>query len=189
MNYIKNMKNKLFWPIIVVAVVIIIESVMLLSDNKLSKNETTNNIKTEVLPTNEVNEEKVFSFDWVKENNNKIILVMTANKEVSIDAIDLYIGYKGTKVSSIKNFGELPKATFSKISPEKSLVVMNYLISEADGFLIQAGKTIKIAELQITPSSTETSEFFIDAKTQVVENGTAKVLPFNSNNLIVNSTL
>jgi hypothetical protein len=114
---------------------------------------------------------------------------MTTNKKVSIDAIDLYIGYKGGKVESVKNSGELPKATFSKISSEKSLVVMNYLISETDGFLLEPGEIIKIVELQITPSSTESSEFFIDAKTQVVENGTAKVLPFSSNNLIVNSTL
>lgn len=178
--------NKLFWPIIIVAIVIMVESVLLLSNNQSKKNENSNQVK--ILPTQEVNSEEIVSFDWLQEKG-KAILVMKANKEVAIDAIDLYIGYKDVKVNSIKNLGNLPKPSFSKVSTEKSLVVMNYLISAAEGFKVMPEQYIRVAELELSTINTESAELFIDTKTQVVENGTAKVLPFSSKNLIINSTL
>jgi hypothetical protein len=66
---------------------------------------------------------------------------------------------------------------------------MNYLIPEANGFQMTQGQIVKVAELQITPSSTDSVDVFVDSKTQVVENGTSKVLPFSSKKLIINSTL
>ena len=180
------MKNKLFWPIIIVAIVIMVESVLLLS-NSQGKNNVNSN-QTKVLPTQEIKSEDVVSFDWLREEG-KAILVMKANKEIAIDAIDLYIGFKDIKVTAIKNLGVLPKPSFSKISTEKSLVVMNYLISETDGFKVLPNQYIKVAEMELNSITSESAELFIDTKTQVVENGTAKVLPFSSKNLIVNSTL
>jgi hypothetical protein len=54
------MKNKLFLPIIIVAVVIIGESIVLLSDNQKINSEVENNsIKEEIVPTSEVKEENV----------------------------------------------------------------------------------------------------------------------------------
>ena len=176
----------MFWPIIVVAIIIMVESVLLLSNNQNKNNEDYNQAK--ILPTQEVKVEEVVGFDWLQENG-KAILVMKANDEVSIDAIDLYIGYKDLEVVSIKNLGELPKPSFSKISTEKSLVVMNYLISVTEGFKMVPGQVIRVAELELSSIITEDAELSIDTKTQVVENGTAKVLPFSSKNLIINSTL
>lgn len=181
------MKNKLFWPIIIVAIVIIAESVLLLSNNQSKKNNIAN-IENIITPVEEVKVEDVVSFVWLEDTKNPT-LAMVAEKEVSIDAIDLYIAYKNVNVSLVKNLGDLPKPSFSKISEEKSLIVMNYLISNADGFKMLPGQIVKIAEIQKTSNSTEASEFSIDAKTQVVENGSAKVLPFNSKSLIINSTL
>jgi len=176
------MKNKLFWPIIIVAVVIIVESVLLLSDNKVNKTPEI------VVDSEEIVAEDVVNFEWLNETN-KATLVMTANKEVSLDAIDLYIAYKNVKIDSVKNLDELPKPSFSKISTEKSLVVINYLISEEDGFKMTTGQSVKVAELEISLESTGSAEFSVDQKTQVVENGSAKVLPFSSKKLIVDSTL
>lgn len=181
------MKNKLFWPIVIVAIVVIIESVLLLSNKQFIKS-NDNGVEDTVIPTEEVKEVEAVSFEWMEEDG-KATLILTANKAVAIDAIDLYIDYKNAKVKSVKNLDELPKPTFSKISTEKSLVVMNYLISDSEGFKLEAGQSVKITELEVTVDSVEAAEFFIDTKTQVVENGTAKVLPFNSKNLTVNSTL
>lgn len=181
------MKNKLFWPIIIVAIVIMVESVMLLSNNQLKKSETSKKT-TDVTLSEEIKAEDVVEFDWLKEKG-KAILTMTANKEVAIDAIDLYIGYTKAKVSAVTNFNELPKPSFSKISTEKSLVVMNYLMAEASGFKMMSGQTVKVAELDLSVNSADVAELFIDAKTQVVENGSAKVLPFNSKKLIISGNL
>ena len=164
---------------------IIVESIMLLSGAS-KKTEVEN--KVEVAPIEEVKNEEALNFEFQKEEG-KVILVMKAKKDMAIDAIDLYIGYKGVKIGEVNNLDELPKPTFSKVSLEKSLVVFNYLISESDGFLVSQGQEVKIAEINYILKSGENAEFLIDSKTQVVETGTAKVLPFSSQNLIVNSTL
>lgn len=182
------MKNKLFWPTIIVAVIIIVESVMLIS-NAQTKKPVVDDNNTEDIQNSETKTEYAVGFEWLEEEDGKPVLMLKANRDVSIDAIDLYIAYKNAKVNSIINSDELPKPSFSKISTEKSLVVMNYLISEPEGFKITAGQSVKVVKLGISPISTEAADFSIDARTQVVENGTVKVLPFTSNNLIVNSTL
>lgn len=180
------MKNKLFIPIIVVTLIIIFESVLLLTSNRGQKTKTTvvDNGTSRVVQV-----EDALSFEWQNKDNNKADLVMKANKNISIDAIDLYVAYKNTKVRSVNNLNELPKPTFSKISTEKSLVVMNYLIPEVDGFKLLKGQSVRIAEFDLIPNSTESVELSIDAKTQVVENATSKVIPFNSKSLIINGSL
>ena len=168
------MNNKLFWPIVLVSIVIIVESVMLLSN----QNKKLNVEPVKVVTTEEIKKvEPVISFSWL-DDGNKTILQMSSKKSVAIDAIDLYIAYKDVKVNSVTNVGDLPKPSFSKISTEKSLVVMNYLIPDAKGFMLEAGKTINVAELDLTILNAETAQFSIDPKTQVVENGTVKVLPY-----------
>lgn len=180
------MKNKLFLPIIVVTLIIMLESVLLLTTKQGQKTKT---MVTDTGSPRVTLIEDAISFEWQNEDNNKANLVMKANKSMSIDAIDLYVAYKNTKVESVNNLNELPKPTFSKISTEKSLVVMNYLIPEVEGFKLVKGQSVRIAEFDLILNSTGSAELSIDAKTQVVENTTSKVLPFNSKNLIINSTL
>lgn len=124
-----------------------------------------------------VKEEPIVEFTWIDEGMKRI-LEMRVKKTVAIDAIDLYISYKGVTINSVNNAGDLPKPSFSKISTEKSLVVMNYLISEAEGFSITSNQVVRVAELDITPFEGMSPELSIDPKTQVVENRTAKVLPY-----------
>jgi len=169
------MKNKLFWPIVIISLVIIVESILLISNNK-SKNQVVVEEQTPVV-SEVVKAEPVIEFTWIDEGSKKI-LEMRTKKTVAIDAIDLYISYKGATINSADNVGDLPKPSFSKISTEKSLVVMNYLISEAEGFSIASDQVVRVAELDITPLEGVSPELSIDSKTQVVENGTAKVLPY-----------
>lgn len=182
------MKNKLFWPIVLISIVIIVESIMLLSsDKKTQKVEQEN--KVEIPRIEEVKKEEILSFEFVQEKEGKAILVMRVKKEIAIDAIDLYIGYRGVKIGEVKNLDELTKPTFFKVSQEKSLIVFNYLISESEGLKLKSGEEVKVAEINYTLKKDEKAEFLIDLKTQVVENGSAKVLPFSSQSLIINSTL
>jgi len=175
------MKNKLFWPIVLVAAVIIVESVLLLSNNKNQQKTETIAVKT-VTPTIVV-EGKAVDFSWINETG-KVTLMMKANRAVAIDAIDLYVAYKGGEVTLVTSLGDLPKPSFQKISKDKSLVVLNYLISAPEGLKLAAGQEIKV--IQLTGKETQLA---IDTKTQVVETGSAKVLPFNSNELIIKGTL
>lgn len=163
-----------------------VESVLLLSGNQLKTTKT--DVMTDTVPTEEVKSEEAVVFEWMYEEG-KATLTMIANKEIAVDAIDLYIGYENVTVNLVKNLDELPKPSFSKISSENSLVVMNYLMDDAEGLIMMPGQIIQVAELDLEVNSEDIGELTIDSKTQVVENGTAKVLPFNSKKLIINSTL
>lgn len=176
------MKNKLFWPIVVLSMVIMIESVLLMSGGK---NVKRNNILSEIPLAGEESTENIIDFSWSNEETNRPILIMTANDRVAIDAIDLYIAYNGLIVNSVSNLNELPEPTFSKVSSEKSLVVMNYLISSENGFVVEKNQSIKVAQLEINLDSNKTAELSIDPKTQVVENATVRVLPFNDKRLVI----
>lgn len=169
------MKNKLFWPIVIISLIIIVESILLISNNR-NKNSVVVEEQTPVI-SEAVKVEPVIEFSWIDEGGKKV-LEMKAKKALAVDAIDLYISYKGAIINSVDNVGDLPKPSFSKISTEKSLVVMNYLISEAEGFSITPNQAIRIVELDVSPVEGMSPELSIDPKTQVVENGTAKVLPY-----------
>lgn len=177
------MKNKLFWPIVLVTVVIIVESVMLFTNNKPTLKSVDKDIP-EVKPTEIIKKDEL-SFYWV--NSEKPVLMLKANDSVAIDAIDLYINYQNGEVINVNNLGDLPKPSFQKISKDKSLVVLNYLISAADGLKLEKGQEVKVLQLEV--KNTADLKLTIDGKTQVVENGSAKVLPFNSEDLIINSSL
>lgn len=176
------MKNKLFWPIVVLSMVIMIESVLLMSGGK---NVKRNNILSEIPLAGEESTENIIDFSWSNEETNRPILIMTANDRVAIDAIDLYIAYNGLIVNSVSNLNELPEPTFSKVSSEKSLVVMNYLISSENGFVVEKNQSIKVAQLEINLDPNKTADLSIDPKTQVVENATVRVLPFNDTSLVI----
>lgn len=182
------MKSKLFWPILILSVVVMAESLSLISSSQTT-NKKDNFLSKTPLIKEEVINQNIIDFSWSNDKADKPILIMTANKKVMIDAIDLYVAYKGVIVNLVKNLNELPEPTFSKISTGKSLVVMNYLINDAEGFNIEKGQSIKVAQFDIKIDPTKTAELSIDQKTQVVETGTVKVLPFSSKNLIINGSL
>ncbi|HPR99572.1 MAG TPA: hypothetical protein PLU63_01975 [Candidatus Woesebacteria bacterium] len=132
-------------------------------------------------------EEGIVSFSWQK--GEKPVLLMTASEEVSIGAIDLYIGYKNVEVIRASNLSELPEPAFLKVSSDNSLVVLNYLISEDEGFKIYPGQSIRVVELDVSSEMMDGAEVFIDEETNVVDNDTMKGLPYKSESLMFNSSL
>lgn len=180
------MKNKYYFLIAIIAVVIIVESLMLLSKEQgISKVVVENKVTPSVEVVKEVGD---LSFSW--REGDKAVLLMTANRDMSLDAVDLYIDYQGVDIKAVNsNGGVLPSPTFKRISPEKSLVVLNYLIDTPDGLKLLKGQTIEVLDLEINQKSGQKYQLSIDEKTQVVENGSSKVLPFNSQNLIINGSL
>jgi hypothetical protein len=181
MKKINNMKNKNLLPIIFLSFVVI--AVSLFSITSLKDKAYNGNL----IDIKDDQKAEVITFYW--ENVDKPVLVMSASEEISIGAIDLYIGYKNVEINGVSNFGELPEPAFSKVSQDNSLVVLNYLISEDNGFKILPGQSVKVVELDISSQVGEGNELFIDEKTNVVDNETVEGLTYKSENLIINSIL
>ncbi len=178
----KNNKisNKYFLPLVLLSMIVIAVSLFSITNQK-----NITDIKAELVKIQP--KKDIIAFSW--EKGEKPVLLMTASEEVSIGAIDLYIGFKGVNVIDANNLDELPDLAFSKVSEKNALVVMNYLISEDEGFKLVPGQTIRVVEFEISPETSDTAELFIDQKTNVVENDTVEMVPYKSENLMVNSTL
>lgn len=200
-------KNKVLKYLIpVIAVVVLIESVVLIS--KLNERTTVQTqpetvAKTEAEPEQEVKTENplyemMLSSD--KENirlgEKAIITVkMKALSTKSVDAINAYLKYDsaGFEVDKLSFDGKLPKPTFEKISTLRSMVVVNFLITEPKGLVINEDETISIMKFEVEPKMTGTFDFEIstgddlkESVTMIVENSTGKALPYVSNKLTVN---
>lgn len=172
--------NKFFWPIVILAIVIIAESIMYFSSSRqeavVEKTNEVSLTQTETGTSPEQDEGQLV-FVWSQEKEGKRVLSMTAQKDLGIGAIDLYIGFKDMKVMAAKNSGELPAPTTLNVSENKGLIEAHYLISNAKGFSVESGKSVKI--LEITSSSTGVNPtIYVDKKTQVVENEAARVIPY-----------
>lgn len=181
MKKINNMKNKNLLPIIFLSFVVIVVS--LFSITSLKDKAYNGNL----IDIKDDQKDEVITFYW--ENIEKPVLMMTSSEEISIGAIDLYIGYKNVEVIGVNNMGELPEPAFSKVSQDNSLIVLNYLISEDDGFKILPGQSVRVVELDISSQVDDDNELFIDQETNVVDNETVKGLTYKSENLIINSIL
>jgi hypothetical protein len=187
-NFIKEMKkNKILLTLIpVVAIVIIIESVIFLS-------RSTKKLGPQLL---KVGSNIPVSLNWKADKevvigkSDEVILNMTTEKDVAIDAVDLYIKYDPTKVAinSVAFDNNFIKPSFNKINPEKGLVVINYLVSAPKGFELKTGMGIDLAKLKVNYQGVGEVSFEVGKGTLVVENGSAKVLPFNGSGLIVKVT-
>lgn len=176
--------NKLFWPIVLISIVVIVESVIFLSrTNKNNQslevvNTTPTMVEKETIGTVTPISEADISFYWKEQGNHRVLMLVSKNDQ-SLGAIDLYVNYKGMEISNLKNAGVLPAPVFIKDSRDKFLIVANYLIVEKDGYKLTANKEIGIVEFDIKPLSPEAS-LSIDSKTNLVENSSAKVLPYLS---------
>lgn len=183
---------KLLLPI--VAIVVIVESLTLLTKQKVVP-VVVNDISKKVIPTIVPEIVKSISFKWnvdVKSLkigvNGQIPLSIVSDKDIFVDAVDLYIKYDPSSVlvSGITVGTDFVTPTFKKISEEKGLVVMNFLVSEAGGYKLKKGIPIEILKLKVKYTTAGNIEFGLANNTLVVENATAKVLPFNSDKLVIN---
>lgn len=176
----ENVKNKYFLPVVLLSFIVISVSLFSILDRR-------SNTENRKMSADNQQKNEMVTFSW--QEGEKPVLLMSASQEVSIGAIDLYIGYKNVDVKGVKNFDELPEPAFSKVSANNSLVVLNYLIPEDDGFKIFPGQGVKVAEFEISSNSENGYELFIDGKTSIVDNDTVEMVPWRSEDLIINSTL
>jgi len=200
-----NSKNYLKIILPVVAVLIIAESIVLVSG--LGKNtKVADNVMPTVEPavTGKATPEAPTVFDLAITTKSS---QMNVGKEyqievggqsrlgVSLDAVNLYVKYDplAFDVSNLVFDAKLPKPTFSKASLQKSVVVVNYLISEKNGVKVSTGESMSLLKFTVKPKKAGNYVFEIssgngteESVTMFVENATGKVLPYLSNKLTVN---
>ena len=119
---------------------------------------------------------------------SEVPLIITSDKDVSIDAVDLYIKYDPSMVtvSDAVTGKTFVTPSFKKVSQGKGMVVINYLVSDAAGFKLKAGQSIVLVRLKVNYIKQGSTQFSLGEGTLVVENATAKVLPFNNDKLVIN---
>lgn len=187
----------------IIAVVIIFESVMLVSN--LSGNSFQ---KVATVPAEKKAETTVIqqatAFELVFATANKemklgksypVELNLLSKGEYKVDAVSVYVKYdpKNFDISNLVSGSKLPKPAFIKDSSTKGLVIANYLISEPSGLKLQKDQIVSVLSFNIKPKKIGNFEFEIstgkedkNSATMFIENATSKVLPFSSNKLNVN---
>lgn len=191
----------------VIAVIIIIESVILVN-NLSKKNKVVEPIKVEEnssasqSATPQIVEEPaldlVFATDTKEMKIGKtysVELNMLSKEDNSLSVMNFYIKYDPTLLtaSSLTVDSKLPKATFNKIGEQTGIVAASILVDAKDGYKINKDKNVPVLRFNVTPKKVGAFKLEIassndskDFVTLFTDNATRKVLPFSSNELNIN---
>jgi hypothetical protein len=185
----------------IVAVIVIFESVMLVSN--LEKN-TKSAVVSDVTPTVTVEEEKrVNSFDVSFSTDEtqmevgkkyKVLVKLVPKDNYNLNALDLYVKFNPDMVAvsnlvASKNFGT---PDLLKISDKKNVIAINYLFEAKDGILFTKDKEGTLLTFTVTPKVVGNSSFEIStgdsdgsSVTMFVDKDTSKDLLFTASKLDV----
>lgn len=199
----QNNLVKILIPI--VAVVVVVESIILVSS--LNKNVDTSDTSSETkeITETEVNNEPVADFVFETETKDmkvgksyKVDLNLTGKRTVNLDAMEVYVKYDPEKVTVSKLVGneEFPEMTKnSGVDSKTGLISSMFLWEIGDFGLIKADETSSVLSFTVTPKvegvaemnlvTGSTSEKFV---TMIVESSTSKALSFLGNKLEINAT-
>jgi len=197
------MNNKIIQALVpVIAVVVIFESVMLVSS--LEKNNTSTMVVNNVTPVvTVVEKQKVNSFDVsfsIDETQMKIekkykVSVKLMPKDIyNLNALDLYVKFDPdmVEVSNLVSSKDLETPVLLKVSDKKNVVAMNYLFADKEGAPFNKDREVVILTFTVTPKTAGNSSFEIstgdsdgDSVTMFVDKNTSEGLFFTSNKLDV----
>ncbi len=205
-----NKNNILKYVLPVIAVVVLIESLVLINNLK-NKSTVKNDINqgynqevTEIVPVvTDQTESKPSSFDIVISSDQQMQLGKVVSMEVkstalvdrALDSVNVYLKYNPAAfdITNLVFDKKLPTPTFSKVSTTKGMVVVNFLISTPEGVKVAAGDVLSLMKFNVKPKLVGDYDFEIstgnemkESVTMFVENATSEVLPFTSNKLTVN---
>ncbi|MDD4410322.1 MAG: hypothetical protein PHE32_01285 [Candidatus Shapirobacteria bacterium] len=191
---------KILIPII--AVVIIFESVMLVSGLEKSNivtKESTGSAETkkeEVVVGNAF--DLVFSTDSKEmkvDKNYQIKLQGLVKEKNTLDAIDISIKYdaKNLDITNLVFDEKLPKPFIGQIIKEDGMIVVKYLIETKQGMTFNVNDVVSLVSFNVKTRVAGNYEFEVatgneDKKfaTMFIENTSAKALPFSGNKLEIN---
>ncbi|MFA6185328.1 MAG: hypothetical protein WCT51_00420 [Candidatus Shapirobacteria bacterium] len=194
------MNNKIIKMLVpVIAVVIIFESVVLVSNLEKSTTATVVGNVTPMVTVTE--EEKVNSFDVnfsTDETQMKIgkkykVLVKLMPKEnYNLNALDLYVKFDPAMVavSNLVSSKDLVTPDLIKVSDKKNVAALNYLFTDKNGMAFTRDKEVTVLTFTATPKIVGSSFFEIstgdsegDSVTMFVDKNTSKGLFFTGSKL------
>ena len=204
----KQENNLVKYLVPIVAVIVLIESVLLINNlrnRNLSVKNSPQMVTAKVtasVPTKPAVKAPVYSLEIVSSTKEMKVgvpatmeVTMTGNSARALDALDLYLKFNASAfdVTNLSFDKKFPVPAFAKVSTTKNLIVANFLVSNPSGLKLDANEKISLAKFQIRPKVSGNFDFEIstgneakESVTMFVENATAGVLPFVSNKLTVN---
>lgn len=179
----------------VVAVLVIIESVVLVNGAVKKKSELGVNPAVEKIPAEaEVRLEAAGTSMAVGEKIKMTLRLSTA-KMYAFDAIESYVNYDvgAFEVDNLVFENDLPQPTISKISRDKGMIIVSYLIDEPAGYKLEAGSGVTLVSFEVTAKKSGSYDFEIatgptadGSVTMLVESVTSKAIPFEVNGVRIN---
>lgn len=177
----------------VVAVLVIAESVVLVS-GALRRDEIVDNIAEEkiakVLMRLETAEKSMSVGEKLP-----ISLKLSSAESYAVDAIEIYIKYDPSafEISGLAFNNDLPKPAASRVSREKGMVVVTYLIDEPKGYQLTPGLDLSLVNFEAKAKKAGSFDFEIATSpaatgsvTMLVESIASKVIPFDDSGLTIN---
>jgi hypothetical protein len=195
--------NKIVKTLIpVIAVIVIFESVMLVSSLEKKTAVSDVIVKKSEIVQKEVKEENAFDLSLTTDSkemkigkNYQIKLQALVKEKKTLDAIDIAIKYdaKNLDVSGLVFDSKLQKPTIGKVVKDDGMIEISYLIETKQGITFNVGDIVNLVSFNVKAKQIGSYTFEIatgneDKKfdTLFVENTSAKALPFTSNKLEIN---
>ncbi len=195
------MNNKIIRILVpVIAVIIIVESIVLVSSLEKSTKMTT--VVDKATPTvTVIEEEKVNSFDINFSTDEtqmkigkkyKVLVKLTPKDNYDLDALDLYVKFDPSMVniSNLVSSKDLVTPALIKVSDKKDVIVMNYLFVDKDGMAFAKDNEMTLLTFNVTPKIAGLSSFEIstgdsegNSVTMFVDKNTNSGLFFTSSKL------
>jgi hypothetical protein len=199
------MNNKIIGVLIpVIAVIIIFESIFLVSNLEKKSDSTVVETVTQVptITTTEQKEEtNAFELNFSTDETQmkigkkyKVSVNVMPKNNVNLNALDLYVKYDPTMVtvSSLTSSKNLQTPSLIKVSDKKNIIVVNYLFSDENGTVFTKNTEETLLTFTVIPKTTGSSYFEIstgdnegDSVTMFIDRNTSKNLNFISNKLEV----
>jgi len=191
------------WLIPVIGILVIFESVVLVSN--LTKTEAVKKVENKIVNTisnvGKKQETETVAMDMVLSSTDQVFsmgktfsvnLKGTAKKDLALDALSLFVKYDPAlvEISALTTGKMMPKATFSKISAKTGFVVVNYFITDQSGFAVKQGTTLDLAMFKVKAKKAGAVKFELgtgkdmpESVTMIVDNVTGKSMLITSNKL------
>jgi hypothetical protein len=199
------MNNKITSILIpVVAIIIIFESIMLVSN--LDKSGTSSKVVSTVTPvitqTEVVNNTPVVDLNFTTDTNEmkvgksyKVVLNLTPKQDLKLNALDLFVKYdpESFTVSNLISNKEIQKPDLIKVSDKKDVIATSFLFNNKDGQAFTKDTQTSVLTFNVVPKKVgaavleiSTGDSAGDSVTMFVDKVTSKSLLFSSNRLEVN---
>lgn len=200
------MNNKITSILIpVVAIIIIFESIMLVSNLDKSGvssqvTPTVTNIATATATKVEAAPVVDLSFatdtsEMKVGKNYKVTLNITPNQDLKLNALDLFVKYdlEVFTISNLVSNKEIQKPDLMKVSDKKDVIATSFLFTDKDGQAFTKDTQTSVLTFTVTPKKAgatvleiSTGDSAGDSVTMFVDKVTSKSLLFSSNSLEVN---